>query len=108
LRRRPAKFHQHAVAQSLGIALARLCKSHDLLCENVVCQITAISKPKRNRGHFEGKAHDPPVAAAFAFMAVAVEPSGLLQDLMCEILATLNNLLRPVTFRMLFAVAVVL
>ena len=53
-----AKFHQHAIAQPLGIALAGFRESHDFLCENVVCLIAAISEPKRYQSHFEREAHD--------------------------------------------------
>ena len=52
-----AEINQHAVAQPLGIALAGPSrKSHDLLCENFVCQIAAINKPKRDQSHFEPRA----------------------------------------------------
>ena len=51
LGRRLAKFHEHAVAQSLGIALAGFRKVDDLACDNFVCQIAAISKPKRYQRH---------------------------------------------------------
>jgi hypothetical protein len=58
LRRWSAKFHQHAIAQPLGIALAGFRESHDSLCENVVCQIAAIGKPKGYQSHFKREAHD--------------------------------------------------
>jgi hypothetical protein len=59
LRRRCAKLMQHALAQSLGIALAGLCQIHDPACQHVVGEVAAISKPKGDQGHFECKAHDP-------------------------------------------------
>ena len=51
--RRPAKFEQHAVAQSFGIALAGLCKIHDPPCQHFVGEVAAISKPKCDQGHFK-------------------------------------------------------
>jgi hypothetical protein len=50
--------HQHAVAQSLGIALAGLCKLHDLVCKNLIGQIATVGKSKRDPSHFEREAHD--------------------------------------------------
>lgn len=59
LRRRPAKLVQHPLAQSLGIALAGLCKIHDPPCQHFVGEVAAISKPKCDQGHFKCEAHDP-------------------------------------------------
>jgi hypothetical protein len=75
LRRRRAGFMQHALAQSLGIALAGLRKNHDLPCQHFVGEVMAISKPKGDQGHFERKAHDPD-RLRVELLAIEVEPDG--------------------------------
>jgi hypothetical protein len=58
-RRRVAKFLQHAIAQSLGIAFTGFRKIHDLVCEHVVGEVTTIDQSERYQRHLERKAHDP-------------------------------------------------
>jgi hypothetical protein len=46
LRWRSAKFGQDAIAQSLGVPLARFRERHDLVCDHFVGKVAAIGKPK--------------------------------------------------------------
>jgi hypothetical protein len=56
--RRRARFLQHTLVQSLGIALTGFRKIDDPVCEYFIGKVATTSKSKRYQGHFERDAHD--------------------------------------------------
>jgi hypothetical protein len=54
-----APLVQHSLAQPLGIAFAEFRKLDYLLRDDIVGNVAAINKPKRNQCHLIGKTHEP-------------------------------------------------